>query len=64
MLKTTEVERKIREIKLLIVTQINHSSCRTLDHYFSPSLSNCYGTHEELRINQFFKNAQKFLESK
>ena len=38
MFKATEVERKIREINLLIVMQINLSLCRTLDHYFSLSL--------------------------
>ena len=37
MFKATEVERKIREINLLIDMLINLSSCRTSDHYFSLS---------------------------
>ena len=36
--KATEVERKIREINLLIDLQTNLSSCRNSDHYFSLSL--------------------------
>ena len=35
---STEVERNIREINLLIDMQINLSSCRTSDHYFLMSL--------------------------
>ena len=38
MFKATEVERKMREINLLIYLQINISSCKTLDHYFLLSL--------------------------
>ena len=35
MFKAAEVERKIKEINLLIDLQINPSSCRASDHYFS-----------------------------
>ena len=38
MFKATEVERKIRDITLLIDMQINLSSCRTSEHYFSLSI--------------------------
>ena len=38
MFKAAKVERKIREINLLINMQINLSSCRTSDHYLSLSL--------------------------
>ena len=38
MFKATEVERKIREINLLINMQINLSSCRTSNHDISLSL--------------------------
>ena len=41
MFKATEVERKIREINLLTDTQINLSSGRTSNHYFS---SDYHGT--------------------
>ena len=38
MFKATEVERKIRDITLLIDMQINLSSWRTSEHYFSLSI--------------------------
>ena len=38
MFEATEVERKTREINLLIDMQRNLSSCRTSDHYFFLSL--------------------------
>ena len=38
MFKASEVERKLREINLLIGKQINLSLCRTSDHHFSLSL--------------------------
>ena len=38
MFEVTEVERKIREINLLVDMQINISSCRSSDHYFLLSL--------------------------
>ena len=38
MFKATEVERKIRETNVLIDLQMNLSSCKTSDHYFSLSL--------------------------
>ena len=38
MFKATEVERKIREINLLIDMQIHLSSCRTSDHCLLLSL--------------------------
>ena len=38
MINATEVERKIREINILIDMQINFSSCRTSDNYLLLSL--------------------------
>ena len=43
MFKVTEVERKVREIYLLIIMQINLSSCRTLNHYFLVSAAIAMG---------------------
>ena len=38
MFKATDVERKIRDLTLLIDMQINLSSSRTSEHYFSLSI--------------------------
>ena len=38
MIKAIEVERKIKEINLLIDMQINLVVCKTSDHCFAPSL--------------------------
>ena len=38
MTKAIEVERKIKEINLLIDMQINLAVCKTSDHCFAPSL--------------------------
>ena len=43
MLKATKVEKKKREINLLIDLHINLSSCRTSDHYLSLSLERLIG---------------------
>ena len=38
MFKATDIDRKIREINLLMDMQINLSLCRARDHYFLLSL--------------------------
>ena len=43
MFKATEVERKIREINLIIDLQINLSSCRISVYYFSLPLQRLLG---------------------
>ena len=59
MFKVTEVESKIREINLLIDLQINLSSCKTTDHYFSLSLQRLSCDSLETK-NLSSAHAQKF----
>ena len=62
MFKATEVERKIREINLLIDLQVNLSQCRNSDHYFSVSPVIVIRTHQELKCIIYIY--EEFLEGK
>ena len=60
MVKATEIEIKIREINPHINMQINPSSCRTSDHYFSLSLQSL--SRDSLGTkNVLSTHAQNFL---
>ena len=63
MFKATEIERKIREINLLINMQTNLSSCTTSDHYFLCVSSHCHGTRQELKM-YYVQTCAKVLEDK
>ena len=62
MFKAADVERKIREINLLIDMKINLSSCRTSDHYFSLSLQRL--SWDSLKTKNVPSTHANFLEGK
>ena len=62
MFKATEVERKIKEINLLIDMQINLSLCRISYHYFSLSLQQL--PWDSIRTKMYHLCMRKILESK
>ena len=59
MLKAAEVDRKIREINILINMEINLSSCRTSDHYLSLSVQLL--PWDSLGTKNVSSHAQNFL---
>ena len=68
MLKAAEVDRKIREINILINMEINLSSCRTSDHYLSLSVQSLpwdsLGTKNVSSLAQNFLKENKLWQQK